>query len=807
MVDSSERNSPTPTPGDKGYQGFGWALVRQAAQRPYRFFFLLAGLFSSPALLGYAFLPISYLSLTPLWYDPSTVVQNYDLYDAVIYFAPADSLLRSELLQGRFPFWNPYNLGGHPIAFNGQTGMFYPVKLLLLCLFPVWVASAVSQWLHLAAAGCGAYALGRKLKLGDESSLFLGLGWFLNPFLASWMELGSIQLCAAWTPWLVLSALRARESWKAVPLMGFCLAMLAVSSHLQFVVHFALFGAIVGLRLAGAWTLKQSLRFSVGIGLGLGFAAPYLIPSAILMSDAQRPVMSREFLQETYRQFLSSAPGTAIFPDLYGNPASAYAEGRIFGAGNFIYSETVLYMGVTVLVMALAAAAHRGGRFYFLAGSLALILPATPLYLVAVWIPGINRLSTVRWVGLVHLFWLLAAAYGFEMWLRSPRGRAVHRAYLVVLSLAAVGGGQWISKWNHGWQAALRADTLRLPDRTVYLDDATFLQAVKSGFDACYSLGNPNFLLPLVGLVLLGKALQAPRKWAPAVLALTLLELWTFSYRFNPRERSENLYAPTPVTDFLVRHAGADRIAGLSTIKPNTLLPFSLKDAGGYDSFYPRSSGRYMAALLFGDAAQAASPGQVLIGSDASLPLLDHLSVRYLVGLPGGAPLSLPRVGETVLPIYENVSRLPRAALYQETRLVQEETARLRELLDPAFPRRDVALVEEPVALEEIAPGQTRIVREGTNFVDLECDVAGRSLLVLNDAWCRGWEVQVEGQPRPMLRVNQMFRGVVLEAGDRHVLFRFRPPAWDLALGSFFLALALSVVMLIWGARTAPTDR
>ena len=74
------------------------------------------------------------------------------LSDQLLNFWPWRLYMRSELLHGRFPLWNPLIAGGVPFAGCVQAAPFFPTSLLLAALPPAaW--SLAAAFLKLFAAG------------------------------------------------------------------------------------------------------------------------------------------------------------------------------------------------------------------------------------------------------------------------------------------------------------------------------------------------------------------------------------------------------------------------------------------------------------------------------------------------------------------------------------------------------------------------------------------------------------------------------------------------------------------------------
>jgi len=61
--------------------------------------------------------------------------------------------------------------------------------------------------------------------------------------------------------------------------------------------------------------------------------------------------------------------------------------------------------------------------------------------------------------------------------------------------------------------------------------------------------------------------------------------------------------------------------------------------------------------------------------------------------------------------------------------------------------------------------------------IDVEAD--RNSVLILHDIYYPGWEAAVDGERRPILRANLLFRGVELSPGRHRVTFTFRPLSID----------------------------
>jgi hypothetical protein len=144
-------------------------------------------------------------------------------------------------------------------------------------------------------------------------------------------------------------------------------------------------------------------------------------------------------------------------------------------------------------------------------------------------------------------------------------------------------------------------------------------------------------------------------------------------------------------------------------------------------------------------------------------------------------------------------SALPRAYAVSGVTVASEPESYAL-LQGPGFdPRRSVILPQGvPRAPGEVAPGEVRLAWRRSASVGLEAELSSRGTLVLLEAWDPGWTVEVDGEQRPLLRANLIFRGVELEAGRHRVVFRYRPVE---AVIGFWTTLTSLVAVAAWSSR------
>jgi hypothetical protein len=100
--------------------------------------------------------------------------------------------------------------------------------------------------------------------------------------------------------------------------------------------------------------------------------------------------------------------------------------------------------------------------------------------------------------------------------------------------------------------------------------------------------------------------------------------------------------------------------------------------------------------------------------------------------------------------------------------------------------------------------GSARVIREGTDFVEIDADVASPSILLVTDAWTPGWQarpLQGSSQTRyEIMPANYVLRGVALDRGKHRLRLEYAPAAFALSAVVSAIAWAawLLAVFVLW---------
>jgi hypothetical protein len=293
---------------------------------------------------------------------------------------------------------------------------------------------------------------------------------------------------------------------------------------------------------------------------------------------------------------------------------------------------------------------------------------------------------------------------------------------------------------------------------------------------------------------------------ALALVVVGVVGAFTNATQFPWNAPAEAVTGPPQLCEALARFTGDGRafVAGESGLGPRRGTLHRIRVLQDQESLSSRRLEAYLSALYEPPPVRDEGwPFNGAVSSRARIArpaLLDLLAVRTLVLRDGKAPpperVPLMEAVASIAgrTVWRNPSALPRAYTVGRARFVADETAALATLTSSDFDGHEEAVVIGPpvAALEGGAPAPftpAQIVIDDPERVAIDVRVDRPSLLVLADAFAPGWRVRVGDEVRPLLQVNHYVRGVLVEAGDRHVEFSYTPPG---------LVAGLVVAILCW---------
>ena len=298
---------------------------------------------------------------------------------------------------------------------------------------------------------------------------------------------------------------------------------------------------------------------------------------------------------------------------------------------------------------------------------------------------------------------------------------------------------------------------------------------------------------------------------------------------------------------YLRAHAGSYRVFGMQgALYPNLAAAFGINDVrylnslsvGSYVEYvsnYLRPPGTATWTPLWFPGVQEFRYLGAPIGEHPALWLArcpaayGRLGVKYVV-TPVGLPLreafavyGTPETGPLRLvyrrevAIWENSAVAPRVFVSSLVRVVDSRTAALaafgpitrNRCLDR--PDQDAISVEEQINVPGGAALDTRpprskadIVEETANEVKIDAVLDRPGVVVLADVYYPGWQAIADDRAVGIVRVNGLFRGVVLPPGTHHVVFRYRPRSFTLGLQLAVLAGSVLAAASALEARARP---
>ncbi len=289
--------------------------------------------------------------------------------DQLTLFMPLTNLAWTQVHAGHLPLWNPYNALGLPLAFNWESATF-SVPVLLGYLVPLHLAYTVAVLATYAIAGSGVYVLGRVLRLGVLGSVMAATVFELSgPVfgLVGW-SFGGVMAWAGWLLAATILILRGRRRARSVVLFAVVVACAIYAGEPEALVFLVVCAALLVVAVLGKRILRSGPRDGVvrplvdlvlGGVAGAALGAPLLLPGTQVGGLSLRNVRGGEVSLGAPSTAAEALPLHNLVHVLFQGFDGLPVTGTPWFADRYIYIDTVAYVGVIAVVLAVLALAKR----------------------------------------------------------------------------------------------------------------------------------------------------------------------------------------------------------------------------------------------------------------------------------------------------------------------------------------------------------------------------------------------------------------------------------------------------------------
>jgi hypothetical protein len=657
------------------------------------------------------------------------------------------------LKKGMVPLWNQYIAGGLPVLAEAQTGIFYPISILLFSILPVAVAF---NWLIISCyllVAVGTYFYSLSIGQSKRAAFFSALVFTFSGYMVARLRHVPIITAVAFMPLAFLAVekiIKDNILW-AIGL-AFFVAFSFFAGHLTttYVILLALtFYFLIRIyqkfKDEGREAVKPVFIFGAAILVGIILSSVQLLPSAELIKYSTRSPGDPGYLE--YGQYKLKYLAMFVSPYVYGDPSKATWD---INAEN--YWENIGYIGILPLILGGAGifwGLRKRNRLVQALSILTLLFfllmlgGSTPLYKIF-WdfIPGfsITRISG-RFLLFVDFFLAVLAGFSLDFIQKKLGNIKYIFVYLIIVSVSVI--DLWL--FGYTFNNVIPLSYLDLPE------SAQFLSQDKSLFRYTSLFKGDSWRM----------AWKDSVGWRGDLSAF-----------FAQRE----ILPP----DFNLIF----RLASSSLIYSNS-GHFGVKSSADLDNYI---NTLYLEKGVFSPNLLAAMNIKYIV---TSLILNKTDGFELVKTVTSGKDSSAY--------VYKNVNWLPRAYFVAKG-INFTDPQDVLGALSGFDPRKEVLLLDSP-EFPEGGEGTVEIVNYESNRVQLETNSLKGGFLVLSDTFYPGWKAYVDGNETPIYRANYTYRAIHLTKGKHQIIFVYDPMSFrigEIVSGSMFTIIIASGLLFVY---------
>ncbi len=790
---------------------------------------------------------LAFLAACVPFFHGVSLTNIFYVRDLTMFFWPRHLWIRSRLLAGGWPMWDPYAAAGQAIFPDALNQMFLPPVLLLRALFPAVVGFNLIVVAPFPLAAIGAWLFFRR-RVSDGAATLGAVVFAASGAVISTSNFPNLSWSIAWMPWILWAV--DRDQWapsiRTFTLVAVFVALQMLSGEpvtmmgtmalvVAYIVSGAGYAGSTGARI-GALARVVGAMAAAGV-----VSAVQLVPMTLAAQESQRGLLKANYFWSLHPLWLLES----VLPHVFGHSYFGYDQQMPWlrplnsGRDPFFYS---LYVGPVVLLLSMlgALAGPRRWRiFWFVVVVVAVVLSFgdyTPVY------PALQQIvPVVRSFRFPVKFFLFAS-----LGLAALVANAAQGLQLRASSRDSAMPERWAVRVMIGTGLAAGAALVALIGLVLVVPftGARAFHALGVMVDVTDPVAGAAFLFDSVPPVatrvlflLTASALLAYLGWVarreaklarPLLFGLAMIELlaanadlnpvlpasqlgppsWTAAVRAHPADR---FYFGGKFRGTLIEHdidmpraqwrppRGFNVEEGRAVMMANLVMTpaaWGVRELMSYDLPVLWPIERAYAEDRFEKSTR-----------DERLRFLSRGGVRYrLLGAPPLPDIEpVQPVGENFpgMAVYECAPETRRAYVVESALVLPDVKAQLSRLFDESFEAESSVMLERPApafagARGEPAPASARITHDTAHEVVVEASAGPQGgYLVLLDSYDPYWRVEADGQPAPLLRANALYRAVYLAPGRHAVRFAYRPtPLYLCAAASGFAVLALAFLAL-----------
>lgn len=786
--------------------------------------------------------------------------RDYHHVDQTLQLYPLRNEIRNQLHNGQAPLWTDLVFCGAPLLGNPVGTFSFPS--ILQYILPQWIGYSLGIVLEFVLMGWFMFLFCSELKLGRLGALLAGTAFMWNGYFLRWFGVISYVETLLWMPLLLYFAHRCLTRTDRWAFHGLVFAVFAqfLGEHSQNWLYNLSLLFLYSLALL-IRSKDQRLRFGIRIlgacVLGTLLASPDLLSFYSAFQNSPRSAEAAP-LYEGRNHVSPRKLITIAIPDFYGRTElnvfsrlilkpNTEGQGNIWrrlvlGELGSVYNRVWVYVGLIPFILALIALTDRRSRFWSILGVFPILL------LIALNIdfihraaqsvvPGFDMLDQTRLLIFTIISFCALSGYGFDRLLSDPvfckrvAKVCIGFAALLAVTITAL----WLCTSVFATQLVTAADSYF--SAQAHLDStASFYTEGAEAIPQMFRQSIPILIFPFLLLSAFAAFLFTGNKTPAMILLLTVLDLF-YHGRTDPPvyfSNASEMYPSTASIDFLKKHQQDYRVLEIQNrrpflekplnhysqlglyrrrgnryfdfdafnfvARPDSLIPYGIRSAGGYLSIYPRRF-RELWKGRGNDTLQFAKSEEDIDRWKGGW--IDMQAIRFILADPNAESSVFRAIyRDEGLTIFENTNALPRLFFVDRLAVVP---AALEKLRSPDFDPHKEAVVEEPVSFQpgsNVLQVSMSVVGQNPGMVRVISRTNKDAVLIFSENYFPGWECNIDGKSANIFRANYTFMGAVIPAGEHTVSFKFSPPEFTWGMRIFVIGLLSWVAIFFFTARS-----